>query len=371
MIQHKLLLAILLLSLLGLSSCTQMNATPESDQLATAVSATLGSSFTPTPASPTTTATIPAPEPTLWMSYDGGGDQIWVLGDGLPYQRTLPVSVGGFYGYAPSTNRILMAAHWGDHGAGPGNVSVSDLSLLDLNTGQVKTLISDNVVEALWSPDGEAIAYILATPDTYELHWRGGDGSDRTLARNVTFTWSISPTGETIAFTRESGYELTIVPGFYAVQVGSGAEVRLSDIDKSGTGSTADFPSWSSDGTQVILSHYGGPGEARLVWARSDGTETHDLGLPTDAGEVRRDLALPFVLWDPDGEHLYAVPGEFGGEGEMGGPSPLVRYRLERTDYTLIEPETIGRFHQVLGWAVPGHSLWIWNESGIGEFILP
>ncbi|MEJ2011505.1 MAG: hypothetical protein P8X64_04690 [Anaerolineales bacterium] len=345
MIQHKLLLAILLLSLLGLSSCTQMNATPESDQLATAVSATLGSSFTPTPASPTTTATIPAPEPTLWMSYDGGGDQIWVLGDGLPYQRTLPVSVGG---------RCVAIE--------PAN---------DLNTGQVKTLISDNVVEALWSPDGEAIAYILATPDTYELHWRGGDGSDRTLARNVTFTWSISPTGETIAFTRESGYELTIVPGFYAVQVGSGAEVRLSDIDKSGTGSTADFPSWSSDGTQVILSHYGGPGEARLVWARSDGTETHDLGLPTDAGEVRRDLALPFVLWDPDGEHLYAVPGEFGGEGEMGGPSPLVRYRLERTDYTLIEPETIGRFHQVLGWAVPGHSLWIWNESGIGEFILP
>jgi hypothetical protein len=371
MIQRTLLMMTLLLGFFGLNSCAQATATPDPSQLATAVSATLESSSSPTPAAPTATATAPAPETTLWMSYDSGGDQIWVLGDGLPYQRQLPVSVGEFYGYAPATNRILMAAHWGDHGAGPGNVSVSDLSILDLDTGLVTTLISDNVVEALWSPDGEAIAYILATPATYELHWRGRDGSDRTLAENVTFTWSISPSGETIAFTRESGYEITIDPGFYAVRVDSGDEVKLSDLDKSGTGSTADFPFWSFDASQVILSHYGGPGEARLVWARGDGTESRELGLLTDTGQERRDLALPFLLWDPDGEHLYAASGEYGGGGGMGGPSPLVRYRLERTDYTLVEPETIGSFHQVIGWAVPGYSLWVWDDSGIRELVLP
>ena len=36
------------------------------------------------------------------MTYDGGGDQIWVLGDGIPYQRTLPVSGYAAVAAAPS-----------------------------------------------------------------------------------------------------------------------------------------------------------------------------------------------------------------------------------------------------------------------------
>ena len=361
----------LLFGLLMMNACSPAGKTPEGDQLGTAVAATLIAAASPTPFPPTTTPTLPAPETTLWMTYDGGGDQIWVLGDGIPYQRTLPVSIGGFYGYSVATNRILMAAEWGDHGAGPGNVSVSDLSILDLNSGQVSTLIGDNVVEAQWAPQGDAIAYILATPETYELHWRESSGTDRVLAHDVTFTWSVSPTGKAIAFTRETGYELEMDPGFYIVEVASGQEIKLSDVDKSGTGSTADFPYWTIDGSQVILSHYGGPPPARVVWARADGSETHDLGLLAETGEIQWDLALPFVLWDPDGEHLYTIPDAFYGEGEMGGASPVVRYRLDRKNFTLVEPETIGTFWQVIGWAVPGYSFWVQDESGIHEFVLP
>jgi hypothetical protein len=361
----------LLCGLLMLYGCSPGASAPKGDQLETAGAATLESIASPTLFPPTMTPTLPAPETTLWMTYDEGGDQIWVLGDGLPYQRTLPVSIGGFYGYTATTNRILMAAQWGDHGAGPGNVSVSDLSILDLNTGQVSTLISDNVVEAQWAPGGDAIAYILATSETYELHWRTSDGADRVFAHDVTFTWSISPTGGAVAFTRETGYELDMAPGFYIVQVATGEEMKLSDVDKSGTGSTADFPYWSFDGNQVILSHYGGPPPARVVWARVDGSEVHDLGLLTETGEIQWDLTLPFLLWDPDGEHLYTNPDAFYGEGEMGGASPLIRYRLERTNYTLVEPETMGTFWQIIDWAVPGYSLWVQDESGVHEYILP
>lgn len=364
-------LGFLLCALVTLSACAPGPSTPGSDQLATAVAATLEASASPTPQPPTVTPTVPAPEPTLYMPYTGGGDQIWVLGEGQPYQRTLPVRVGEFYGYSAATNRILMAAQWGDHGAGPGNVSVSDLSLLDLTTGQVTTLLSDNVVEALLAPDGVSLAYILATPATYELHWRGSDGLDRTLASNVTFTWSIAPTGGAVAFTRETGYEIPIDPGFYVVQLDSGTEIKLSDVDKSGTGSISDFPYWSSDGTQVILSHYGGPGEARIVLAHADGSETHMLGLISDTGEVRTDVMIPYFLWDPDGEHVYATSADAGGEGAMGGPAPLIRYRIDRTTSTLVEQETIGNFFLVVGWAVPGYSLWVQDEAGMHEFVLP
>jgi Tol biopolymer transport system component len=306
------------------------------------------------------------------MGEGGGGDHIWVLGDGQPYQRILPASVGEFYGYSRTTNQILMAAQWGDHGAGPGNVSVSDLSILDLETGQITTLLSDNVVEAAFAPNGQDIAYILAVPTTYELHWRSPDGVDRILAIDVTFTWGISPTGEQVGFTRESGYEIDIDPGFYVVDISSGEETKLSNVDKSGTGSISDHPFWNFDGSEVILSHYGGPDEARLVWARVDGSKTHDIGLQSGSGEPWANALISYLLWDPDGEHLYAVPAISTTEGGMGGPSPLVRYRLDRTSWTLADGEQVGEVSFVLDWAVPGVSLWVLDKMGeIEEFVLP
>ena len=358
------------LFLLAFAGCTPKSA-PDAGQLETTVAATLPAVESPTPLQPTATSLPPAPEVTLWMSDGGSGDRVWVLGDGQPYERVLPVSIGSFYGYARATNRILMAAHWGDHGAGPGNVAVSDLSILDLDSGQVTTLLDDNVVEAAWAPNGQDLAYILATPTTYELHWRTQDGFDRILATDVTFTWGISPTGETIAFTRESGYELPIEPGFFAVDVATASETRLSDVDKSGTGSISDRPSWSFDGQQVILSHYGGPDEARLVWARVDGSEVHDLGVEADSGEVWAEVFIPFLIWDPDGGHLYALPSVYEGEGGMGGLPPLVRYTLDRSTWTLTDGDQVGEAIFVIDWAVPGYSLWIRDAQGvIQEFVL-
>ncbi|MFN2274571.1 MAG: TolB family protein [Anaerolineales bacterium] len=371
MSRRMLFLMMLIFGLLGNHACSPAAGTTRADGLSTVVSATLEASASATAIPKTPTATNPAAEPTLWMNYEAGGNQIWVLGDGQPYQRTLPVSIGEYFGYAPASNRILMAAHWGDHGAGPGNVSVSDLSILDLNSGQVTTLLPDNIVEAQFAPDGEAIAYILATPSTYELHWRDGEGSDRILASDVTFTWAISPDGGAVAFTRETGYELDIIPGLYVVQVASGQEIQLSNIDKSGTGSTADLPFWSPDSSQVILSHYGGPG-ARLVWARSDGRAAFDLGVETEPDVIRTDLAIPFLLWYPDSEHLLRVESAEVGEDPMSvGPYPIVRYRLDPASMALVEPTPVGETFNVIDWAVPGYSVWVFENGEISEYVLP
>jgi len=370
MSKRKTALAVLLAMLL-LTACSPSNAEPADDLLATSVAATLAASSSPTPSPPTPSATRPAPERTLWMSYDSSGDQIWVLGDGAAYQRSLPAAVGEYYGYAAPTNRILMAAEWGGHGAGPGNVAVSDLSMLDLDTGQVTTLLEDNVVEAQWAPDGRSIAYILATSETYELHWRSADGSDRILASGVTFTWSISPTGEAVAFTRETGYEIAIDPGLYVVQVASGRELKLSDVDKSGTGSIADRPMWSADGSQVLLSHWGGPGPARMIWARSDGSQSFELGLQDDGGIRRTDVAIPALLWYPDGQHLLAIQSYETGQDPMAtGPYSVVRYRLDLEQKALVERTQVGETFAIIDWAVPGYSLWVFDAGSIEEYVL-
>jgi len=371
MSMRKTALLVLLAVLLVLAACSPSSDEPADDLLATSVAATLAASSSPTPAQPTPSATRPTPERTLWMSYDSAGDQIWVLGDGAAYQRSLPVAVGEYYGYAPATNRILMAAEWGGHGAGPGNVAVSDLSVLDLDAGQVTTLLADNIVEAQWAPDGRSIAYILATPETYELHWRSADGSDRILASGVSFTWSISPTGDTIAFTRETGYEIAIEPGLYVVQVASGHELKLSDVDKSGTGSIADRPVWSADGSQLVLSHWGGPGPARMIWARSDGSQSFDLGLQSDGGIRRTDVAIPALLWYPDGLHLLNIQSFETGQDPMDpGPYAVVRYRLDLDQQALVERTQVGETYAIIDWAVPGYSLWVFDAGTITEYIL-
>ena len=112
-------------------------------------------------------------------------------------------------------------------------------------------------------------------------------------------------------------------------------------------------------------------GLADLI-SRVDSSETHDLRVPMEAGEAGTDANFPFLIWDPDGEHLYAVPSDFAGGDEMGGPSRLVRYRLDRTNWTLVESRQLGEIGFLIDWAVPGYSFWIRDhKADIKELILP
>jgi hypothetical protein len=110
------------------------------------------------------TPTVPAALDTLYAPYTSGGQQAWRLGPGEPVLVDLPVPIGSFYGYALATDRILFAQTFSTHGAGPGPISVSDLAILDLGTGEVQVLFLTT-----WSrrcgPQRPHLAYILATLD--------------------------------------------------------------------------------------------------------------------------------------------------------------------------------------------------------------
>ena len=291
------------------------------------------------------------------------GSTAWQLGPHEATQIELPLALGRFLDHSPVTQRILYSPDAVTHGAGPSNISVGGLAILDNASGDTELLFDDNIVEALWAPDGLAFGYILATPSTYELRWREAGGGDRLLASDVTFTWAISPTGEAVAFTRESGYGLPGTPGLYSVPVAGGAERWLSDVDKQGTGSIDDRPAWSFDGRRVLLSAWGGPGEPRIVIAAADGSGAHDLAFdPSYMGEPWFSQSMFLVLWHPDGRQLVALPAV--SMGEMGGPSPLLLLQLDEALTTAVTATPVAELAGVLDWDAPGRSLWVFTQEG-------
>lgn len=338
-------------------------------QVGTIVAATLQAAA-PTSAPPTSTATAtPPPQLThLWTCFGCGGSQVWVLGAGAPYQTQLPVEMGEFYDYSPSSGKILFAQAWGDHGAGPGNIAVSDLAILDPSSGLVEVVHPDNVVEAYWAPNGIDFAYIYVTPTQYELRWRTGAGADILLAINATFTFSVAPSGDRVAFARDSGYDVQLVPGLYAVGVGAPlAEWMLAPVDKEGTGSIEDQPYWSWDGSEVLFSDWGSGGAEDLVLANADGSSWINLvpspGLPSWASNIVDDL-----LWHPDGQHLLINPTT--SLVSMGGPPPLVMVRLDRASGWLVDPLLLAEAGDLIAWDVPGVSLWVSDEAGIPQRVM-
>jgi len=277
---------------------------------------------------------------------------------------SLPINIGQFYDYAPSTARILYASHFANLGAGPANLAVSDLWMADYPSGAAQAIIvTESVVEAFWSPDGQALAYILATPTRYELHWRTLAGDDRILATDLAPTWSISPAGDWIAFTRETGYESVGPPGLYVVPVAGGPEIKLSDADRHGSGSISDRPDWSLDGTHVALS-YSDPDAGRmgLIIAAADGSASADvIFAPGVALDIVTGGMPPSVVWHPDGRHLVGPGGLFYG---MGGPQDVVLFELDPTLATIVSGTAFGKAGFVVDWSTPGSSVWILDELG-------
>jgi hypothetical protein len=310
----------------------------------------------------------------VWVPNFSRDHSIWILDEDQPYPYELPFYVGAFFDYSPVNHRLLLALNFPDS-ADPslGKYGGSDLSIVNLDDGDVETLISADIREALWFPDGDAFAYILATDQTFELHRRSFDGLDQILAKEVAFKWSIAPSGQAVAFTRESGYDFDVAPGLYVVDLETGEERMLSDVDLHGWGSVNDQPSWSPDSDEIILSYWAGPDEPRLIMARADGTMTYDIGLSPELGnEWWATVKAPNIVWHPDGDHL-VVAAQIAYE--LDGSDALVFYRLDRNRRMLVEGQFITEimdFENLIGWAKPGISVWVFvGGEGIAEVVLP
>jgi len=331
----------------------------------TGVAATLTSVAAAAPTEPPTPAPTPtaAPLPArLWKSYSSGGDTGWWLENGTAIEVTLPVEPGQYYDYNSVNGKILYASHFATSGAGPGNLAVSDLWMVDYPSGTPLALIpNDTVVEALWAPDGSGFLYIGATPTTYELRYRSLAGEDRLLASSVAPTWGVSPSGSQVAFTRETGYEVPGAPGLFVVSTAGGPETMVSSAERHGTGSIEDRPTWSADETRLALPNYGyAPGT--LVIAAADGSLDTTLGFtPELAADPVLGSYPQTVLWHPDGQQLVGVSNYAEG---MGGPWALVLYQLDDDGHTVVSGARLGTGLSIIDWNVSGQSLFALDENG-------
>jgi hypothetical protein len=305
----------------------------------------------------------------IWNCFSCGGNQLWSFENGQANLIELPVQTEYFFGYAPATGRILYSSPLPLLGGGPSQITVHDLWVLDVTSGEAQSIFSEqNIVEAEWAPDGEHFAYVLATPTTYELRWHGLNGQDTLLASDVAFTFSVSPNSDKVAYTRESNYGLPGQPGFYVVDVATGEEILIADADRAGAGSIDDKPVWSPSGQYVLLPTYGTTGGPGLVRAAADGSGSVPIGFdPSLSGEEWYE-AEPFTpFWVSERQFIgQASVGD--ANVQMGGPATLILYQLNETLDTIVAGETLSE-GMVIGWNVPGSSVWV--QDGVEMVSIP
>ena len=336
----------------------------EVGSIQTSVAATLTSVAAAVPTDTATPEPTPAPAPLpprLWKSYSSGGGTGWWLENGTAVEVTLPVEPGQYHDYNSVNGKILYASHFAAIGAGPSNLAASDLWMVDYPSGTPTALIStDTVVEALWSPDGSGFVYIGATPATYELRFRSLAGEDRLLAVNVSPTWSVSPNGAAVSFTRETGYDLPGAPGLFVVSTAGGPETMVSSADRHGAGSIDDRPIWTIDGSLLAMPNYGFA-PPTLVIAAADGSLDANLSYAPDVTDDPTVGSAPTaVLWHPDGQHLVAITNY---SESMGGPSPVFLFELGADRHTVVSATPLGLGIGLVDWNVPGHSFFILDEN--------
>jgi Tol biopolymer transport system component len=183
-----------------------------------------------------------------------------------------------------------------------------DIFVLDLPTGSLRRLTSDpgQEINAVWSPDGQKIAYRSNRDGRDDIWLMDADGGNR---RNLTHTpdrdeygatWS--PDGKWLAFN--------------ASQPGLRGPLQLVVLRPDGTGrhvlrtAYAEFPDWSPNGRQLAFASMlpGGLGlnpdyDIRVV--NADGTGEHALGTTPNVHEM-------YPRWSPDGARLAFMAGPVG-----------------------------------------------------------
>lgn len=356
---RKLILILPLLLVILTSACTapeNATSTP-TNPIATESTQVL----VPTQATPATqTPEQSSSELVACSPYLCANPEFWKLGSNGPESLPLAIAPGVSYDATATTGRVLYKTKSPDQGVGPGNLSVGDLWWLDVRSGQTRAIFTDeNVVEAACAPDGQNFAYVRATPETYELHWYTATGEDKLLAKDVAFTFSVSPAGNQVAFTRESNYNIGGTPGLYVVDIASGQERQISTVDRAGMGSVADQPIWSPDGSHILL-----PVASDVnTWivAATDGSQTTQLNFSPEVTTALNNYSVGFVLWHPDGIHL--VGSSF--PGMQGGPSKVMLFSLNPALDTVISAKVLREDDSiVVGWNKPGESLWVRTMDG-------
>jgi WD40 repeat protein len=218
-----------------------------------------------------------------------------------PVVSTLPSLAKGGPNALPTNGRIYFTSNFA------GNYDVYSMKL-DGTDRRRLTLTSDNEAYMNVSRDGKKLVLGTFRPNAEgaELVTMNVDGSNRRVivsdaAANTVFKYpAFSPDGRTIAYVSNVGdpqnpYSIWTVPA------SGGKATRLTPLT-----STATFPSWSPDGTQIVYSS--GP-------QGSLGKDLYVMGADGSAPQLLTACADSCLnpVWSPDGSQIVYI--EFTNSG--------------------------------------------------------
>jgi WD40-like Beta Propeller Repeat len=158
---------------------------------------------------------------------------------------------------------------------------------VDVRSKQLKQLVPGPVVDAIWSPNGKALAFVRWEGDSlYGLHvMRTDRGSPRRLTGIEAYGFSSiawSPDGRRIAYKASTPRD-----SIFLIGVDGRRRVRLTD---------GDLPTWSPDGRRLAFRRHGPRGSADLYVVNADGAGARRL--------TRRVSVSSKPNWSPDGKRL-------------------------------------------------------------------
>jgi hypothetical protein len=200
-----------------------------------------------------------------------------------------------------------------------------ELRLLDLATGQSRSLLADGAVnvEPRWSPDGRRIGFVSTA---FEGRWHifiapvspeGDLGSARRITEDresglpryyygthdqyLSPTWS--PDGQDLIFISNRGH-VWGSGGFWRMPARPSAEPRELRFEET---TWKARPDWSRDGKRVVYSSYLGRQWHQLWLMTADG------GDPLQLTYGEGDATAP--RWSPDGRRIAYITNEQGNTG--------------------------------------------------------
>jgi TolB protein len=225
------------------------------------------------------------PRLTVATNRFGGRDLITldVFGQGL-VRLTKDQAEADEPSWSPDGKRLMFRTHVG----GESRLQWLDAVSLEVKPFSVPLQRDRN---AVWSPDGKRLAF---TSD------RGGNADvfvmeqDETHVLNLTNhpafdadpAWS--PDGRKLAFASNRAGHFRL----YVMQSDGSNVVDLLKLDLPGTV----FPTWSSDGQQLVFGGPGAAGTTQLHVVNADGQGDVQL---TEGGSTNS-----FAAWSPDGQYL-------------------------------------------------------------------